>query len=92
MPWWLLLQPGRGSGAFRWLVAGAGSGESVEEVADRFLSLLSRLEQQHSNHTVLLVAHGDTLSIGTAAVRNRADMRNHKQSFYLGTAEMLKLA
>ena len=69
----------------------AGAGESVEEVAARFLSLLSRLEEQHSGSTILLVAHGDTLSIGTAAVKNRADMRHHKHSFYLGTAEMLKL-
>ena len=61
-------------------------------MAARFLGLLGRLEEQHSGFTVLLVAHGDTLSIGTAAVRNRADMRHHKQSFYLGTAEMMKLA
>lgn len=63
----------------------------MEDVADRFLGLLSQLEARHQDFTVLLVAHGDTLSIGTAAVRNRSDMRQHKQSFYLGTAEMMKL-
>ncbi len=63
----------------------------MEDVAARFLGLLTRLEEKLSSCTILLVAHGDTLSIGTAAVRNRADMRHHKQSFYLGTAEMMKL-
>lgn len=40
---------------------------------------------------MLLVAHGDTLSITTAAVRNKSDMRGHKQSFYLATAAFMPL-
>jgi len=49
------------------------------------------VEAERQDSTVVLVAHGDTLSITTAAVRDKLDMCGHKTSFYLGTAEFMKL-
>ena len=46
--------------------AAPGGGESVDDVSARCAALFSRLEATHSGRNILLVAHGDTLSIATA--------------------------
>lgn len=46
-------------------------GESVEEVAARLQKLIERLETLHSAKEILLIAHGDTLSIFWAFMRGR---------------------
>ena len=42
-------------------------GESVDDVAARTLGLLDRLEAQHAGQHIVLVSHGDALSILAAA-------------------------
>ena len=42
-------------------------GESVQDVAARTLGLLERLEAQHVGRHIVLVSHGDALSILAAA-------------------------
>jgi len=42
-------------------------GESVDDVAARTLGLLQRLEAQHAGQHIVLVSHGDALSILAAA-------------------------
>jgi broad specificity phosphatase PhoE len=37
--------------------------ESVEEVANRVTTLLSEIEEKHSNQDILLVSHGDVINI-----------------------------
>ena len=44
-------------------MAFAGGGESAEDVALRLNRLFQRLEGQHQGRDILLVSHGDTLSI-----------------------------
>lgn len=46
-----------------------GDGESVQNVADRMVSLVQRVDAQHSGKTIVLVSHCDTLAIGEAAIR-----------------------
>ena len=46
--------------------AAPGGGESVDDVSARCASLFSLLEATHTGRNILLVAHGDTLSIATA--------------------------
>lgn len=43
-------------------------GESVEDVAARTTALVSRLEAEHSGRHIVLVSHGDALSILAAAL------------------------
>lgn len=66
-----------------------GDGESVRGVAARVLGLLEELESRHSGKAILLVSHGDTLSI-TQAAANGADLGTHR-IFGLGTAELKRL-
>lgn len=46
--------------------AAPGGGESVDDVSARVAALFARLEAAHAGRNILLVAHGDTLSIATA--------------------------
>ncbi|RMZ55879.1 hypothetical protein APUTEX25_003845 [Auxenochlorella protothecoides] len=55
-----------------------GTGESVAEVARRATSLLRRLEDEHSGRSVILVAHGDSISILAAAVLGPG-LAHHRQ-------------
>ncbi|GBF93029.1 hypothetical protein Rsub_05640 [Raphidocelis subcapitata] len=66
-----------------------GDGESVRDVVGRVAALLEELERRHSGRAVLLVSHGDTLSITQAAVGG-GDLRAHRQHG-LGTAELRRL-
>lgn len=54
-------------------------GESVDEVAQRLTRLFERLEQKHEGDSILLVAHGDTLSILWALVSGH-DLRQHREA------------
>lgn len=59
-----------------------GGGESVRDVADRVAALFARLESEFGSDgppvkKVLLVAHGDTLSIATAVAKG-AELGQHR--------------
>ena len=60
--------------------------ESVQHVSNRLSKVMDELEGKHSGCTVVLVAHGDTLSILTATVRG-SDLRVHRE-WGLATAEL----
>ena len=64
-------------------------GESVVDGAARLRGLFARLEAAHSGKNILLVAHGDTLSIATAVARGGGlgRHREHAQD----TGELRKL-
>ena len=66
-----------------------GDGESVAEVAARAGALLAALEARHAGRAVLLVSHGDTLSITLTAARG-GDLRRHREHG-LETAELRRL-
>lgn len=61
----------------------------MEAVALRLKSLLERLENAHQGTTVLLVAHGDTLSILTA-VAHKTPLGEHSQTM-MQTGELRQL-
>lgn len=60
--------------------------ESVDAVSGRLKSLIQELDQSHSGCTILLVAHGDTLSILTATTKG-TKLNNHR-IWGLETAEI----
>ncbi|PNW73560.1 hypothetical protein CHLRE_13g564000v5 [Chlamydomonas reinhardtii] len=66
-----------------------GNGESVSQVSHRIRQLFQRLEQAHSGAVILLVSHGDTLSILQATMLG-ADTRQHRR-FAFETAELRPL-
>lgn len=68
-----------------------GDGESVAEVAARVRGLFKRLEADHpgGGTIVLLVSHGDTLSITQAAMTD-GDVQHHRR-FAFETAELRRL-
>lgn len=48
---------------------GPGDGESVADVAQRLECFIQQTETEHTGKTVLLVSHGDTLSILMAVAK-----------------------
>ncbi|WIA41398.1 hypothetical protein OEZ86_004984 [Tetradesmus obliquus] len=68
---------------------GCEDGESVQDVSARVQQLFQELEQQHEAQHVLLVSHGDTLSILQATFHG-TDLAQHRQ-YGLGTAELKQL-
>lgn len=68
---------------------GEKEGESVVDVAGRLRALFEKLESKYENRNILLVAHGDTLSIATAVARGGGlgKHREHAQE----TGELRKL-
>lgn len=68
----------------------AGGGETVEDVAQRLQVLLSRLESSHKDRHILLVSHGDTLSI-FAAVALGVDLKSNRR-YGLDTGQLLHLS
>ncbi|KAK9834143.1 hypothetical protein WJX81_002405 [Elliptochloris bilobata] len=66
-----------------------GGGESVEDVAARVRGLFQRLEATHRGATLLLVAHGDLLSI-LWAVAVGAPLRGHRRHAF-GPGELREL-
>lgn len=55
-----------------------GDGESVEDVAERLRRLINDIETTHKHFNIVLVSHGDALSI-LAAVLLGTDLRQHRQ-------------
>lgn len=68
----------------------AGGGESVTDVARRLAEFLHQLEARHQGDDVVLVAHGDTLSILWAVFRG-TPLRCHRD-VALQTGELRQLA
>lgn len=64
-------------------------GESVVDVAARLRELFSRLEASNEGKNILLVAHGDTLSIATAVAKG-GGLGRHRE-FAQETGELRKL-
>lgn len=58
----------------------------ARQVAERIKELFSRLEGAHKGNTILLVSHGDTLSILMAVVKGQP-LLEHRQHG-LGTGEL----
>lgn len=65
-------------------------GESVVDVAGRLRELFSRLEAANEGKNILLVAHGDTLSIATAVAKG-GGLGRHRE-FAQETGELRKLS
>lgn len=55
-----------------------GDGESVDEVAGRLRAFILEVESKNKGHNVLLVSHGDALSI-LAAVILGTDLAQHRE-------------
>lgn len=55
-----------------------GDGESVDEVAVRLKQFIEGIESRHAGHDVLLVSHGDALSI-LAALMLGKDLGKHRE-------------
>ena len=55
-----------------------GGGESVNDVAERLKTFIQSIEEQKTGYTILLVSHGDALSI-LAAVLLGTDLRKHRE-------------
>lgn len=55
-----------------------GGGESVDDVAARLLSFIQDLEKKHFGCTIIIVSHGDALSI-LASVLMKTDLAKHRQ-------------
>ncbi|KAK9801889.1 hypothetical protein WJX73_007472 [Symbiochloris irregularis] len=66
-----------------------GDGESVAQVAARIWKLCDRIEQEHSGCTVILVSHGDTLSIAWAALTDQSLLDNRKHGLVTGEVRLL---
>lgn len=65
--------------------------ESVQHVIQRVSKLIQTLEQQYTNTTILLVAHGDVLQI-MQTVFERIDGTQHRTLKHLSQAEARELA
>jgi len=66
-----------------------GDGESVEDVVKRLKTFIDSIEEQRRGFTILLVSHGDALSI-LAAVLLGTDLRKHREHG-LGNCAFLKI-
>ena len=66
--------------------------ERLEAVAERLRRLFTRLEAAHSGCTVLLVSHGDALSILCAAATLTPLHRHRRHAFSPGELRKLPLA
>eukprot|EP00884_Botryococcus_braunii_P011373 jgi/Botrbrau1/20236/Bobra.31_1s0029.1 len=69
-----------------------GGGESVGEVSDRLKKLVERLEQQHTGQTIVLVSHGDVLSILWATIHGLPLNNHRKYGMETGEVRQLKSA
>ncbi|GLI66199.1 hypothetical protein VaNZ11_009898 [Volvox africanus] len=66
-----------------------GNGESVDEVSARIRHFFERLEDEHKDAVILLVSHGDTLSIMQTTILGE-DTKQHRR-FAFDTAELRPL-
>lgn len=55
-----------------------GDGESVFQVAQRVKRFVTKVEAHYSDHNIVVVSHGDALSILAAAMLG-TDLRGHRQ-------------
>ena len=62
----------------------------MEDVASRLRAMLSRIESSHRGAEVLLVSHGDTLSIFTAVALS-LDLKVNRR-YGLDTGQILELS
>jgi len=69
-----------------------GGGESVEDVAERVRALFRRLEAGHAGATLLLVAHGDLLSVLWAVVVGIPLREHRRHAFSPGELRLLPIA
>lgn len=67
----------------------AGEGESAGDVSARVLQLFKRLEEKHEGQTILLVSHGDVLSILWATMHG-LPLQEHR-NYALQTGELRAL-
>jgi broad specificity phosphatase PhoE len=68
-----------------------GDGESVAMVAERLRGLFTRLEAEHQGRHILLVSHGDTLSICQAAMTPGPHTLHGHRQFAFNTAQLKRL-
>ena len=66
--------------------------ERLEAVAGRLRGLFRRLEAAHAGSTVLLVSHGDALSVLCAAAAMAPLQRHRRHAFGPGELRKLSLA
>ncbi|KAL4519048.1 hypothetical protein Ndes2526B_g00153 [Nannochloris sp. 'desiccata'] len=67
----------------------AGGGESVEDVVRRVKAFIDSIEERRRGFTILIVSHGDALSI-LAAVLLGTDLKKHREHG-LGNCAFLKV-
>lgn len=67
----------------------AGGGESVGQVAARTQQLCERLEQCHQGCRIVLVSHGDTLSILWAVFTGGSLLTNRQHGLVTGELRRL---
>lgn len=70
-------------------LAALAGGESVKDVARRLWGLIAQIEKAYVDKEILIVSHGDTLSIFWAVMRQRP-LENHRE-VALQTGELRKL-
>ena len=61
----------------------------MAEVASRVQSLCDRLEQQHDGCNIILVSHGDTLSILWAVFTGKSLLKNRQHGLVTGELRLL---
>mmetsp|Transcript_20280 Transcript_20280/g.28078 ORF Transcript_20280/g.28078 Transcript_20280/m.28078 type:complete len:207 (-) Transcript_20280:8-628(-) len=67
-----------------------GSGESVQEVAERLQTFFSKINDAHPNSVVVLVSHGDTLQIAQSVLLTdgSAEVMKKHRDFAMETGEV----
>lgn len=64
--------------------------ESVYSIAERFKELIIDLEKKYKGKKILLVAHGDIVSVGLTVFNNKNPKYHHKLFSMLKNAEIKK--
>lgn len=65
--------------------------ESVYSIADRFKELIIDLDKKYSRKKILLVSHGDVISVGLTVFNKKDPKYHHKLFFMLENAEIIKV-
>lgn len=65
--------------------------ESVVDVSKRIINLISFLEKKHKNKIILLVTHGDIISIGLSVLQKKNLKEHHKNFSLVKNAEIIKV-
>jgi len=64
--------------------------ESVYSIANRFKELLLHLEKKYNKKKIILVTHGDIISVGLTVFNNKNPKYHHKLFSMLENAELRK--